>query len=110
MAGRASGRYKTEWWDDGMVLCLGQGENLHMAQPADATATHYSSSCSSKYKLVLPFWCRLIRVVPDKIQEGCKMVVYVCVCHITKPRFLVYCTWTLIQYNIHLIESWQNAT
>ena len=26
-----------------------------------------SVSCSSKSRLVLPFWCRLIRVVPDKI-------------------------------------------
>jgi len=24
--------------------------------------------------LVLPFWCQLTRVVPDKIQEGCKTV------------------------------------
>jgi len=36
---------KTEWWDAGVVMCLGQGADLHMAQlssgPADATATHY---------------------------------------------------------------------
>jgi len=30
--------------------------------------------------LVLPFWCRLTRVVPDKIQEDRKTVVVVCVC------------------------------
>jgi len=23
---------KTEWWDAGMVICLGQGADLHMAQ------------------------------------------------------------------------------
>jgi len=23
---------KTEWWDDGMVLCLGQSADLHMAE------------------------------------------------------------------------------
>jgi len=23
---------KTEWWDTGMVMCLGQGADLHMAQ------------------------------------------------------------------------------
>jgi len=30
--------------------------------------------------MVLPFWFQLTRVVPDKIQEGCKMVACVCVC------------------------------
>ena len=30
--------------------------------------------------LFLPFWYRLTRVVPDKIQEGHKAVVCVCVC------------------------------
>ena len=35
-------------------------------------------SCSSKSRLVLPFWCRLTRVVPDKIQDSCKMAVCVC--------------------------------
>ena len=31
-----------EWWDAGMVMCLGQGADLHMPHgPADATATHY---------------------------------------------------------------------
>ena len=23
---------KTEWWDSGVVMCLGQGADLHMAQ------------------------------------------------------------------------------
>jgi len=36
-------------------------------------------SCSSRSRLVLPFWYRLTRVVPDKIQEGRKTVVCVCV-------------------------------
>jgi len=30
-----------------------------------------------KSRLVLPFWCRLTRIVPDKIQE---VRVHVCVC------------------------------
>jgi len=30
--------------------------------------------------VVLPFWCRLTWIVPDKIQEGRKTVVCVCVC------------------------------
>jgi len=32
VAGRASGLEKTEWWDAGMVMCLDQGADLHMAQ------------------------------------------------------------------------------
>jgi len=28
-----------EWWDAGVVMCLGQGTDLH--SPADATANHY---------------------------------------------------------------------
>jgi len=61
-----------------MVMCLGQGTDLHMAQLMPLPVT---ISCSSKSRLVLPFWCRVTRVVLDKIQEGHKMVVcYVCVC------------------------------
>ena len=51
-------------------LCLGQGADLHMAQLMPLTI-----SCSSKSRLVLPFWCWLTWVVPDVIQEGRKMVV-----------------------------------
>jgi len=32
MAERASGLQKTEWWFAGVVMCLGQGADLHMAQ------------------------------------------------------------------------------
>jgi len=32
VAGKASGLYETEWWDAGVVICLGQGADLHMAQ------------------------------------------------------------------------------
>ena len=43
--------------------------------PADATATH-SAIASVKSRLVLPFWYRLTRVVPDKGP----LCVCVCVC------------------------------
>jgi len=59
-----------------MVMCLGRGADLHMAQLMPLPLT---ISCSSKSSLVLPFWCRLTRVVPDKIQDGRKTVVCVCV-------------------------------
>jgi len=68
---------KTEWWDAGMVMCLGQGADLHIAQLMPLPLT---ISCSSKSRLVLPFWCQLTRVVLDEIQEGRIMVVCVCVC------------------------------
>ena len=62
-----------EWWGAGMVICLEQGADLHTAplMPLPLTV-----SCSSKSRLVLPFWYRLTRVVPDKwLLNGC-----VCVC------------------------------
>ena len=65
-----------------MVMCLGQGADLHMAQLKPLPLT---ISCCSKSRLVSPFWCQLIQVVPDKIQEGRKTVVCVCVC-VCKPK------------------------
>jgi len=44
---------KTEWWDAGVVICLGQGADLHMAQLMPLQLTN---SCSSKSRLVLPSW------------------------------------------------------
>jgi len=35
LAGRQEGHpasKKTEWWDAGMVMCLGRGADLHVAQ------------------------------------------------------------------------------
>ena len=66
---------KPEWWYAGMVMCLGQGTDLHMAQQMPLPLT---ISCSMKSRLVLPSCCQLIRVVPDKSHEGHKMVVCVC--------------------------------
>jgi len=48
---------KTDWWGAGMVICLGRGGDLHMAQLMPLPLT---VSCFSKIKLT--------RVVPDK---GC---------------------------------------
>ena len=57
-------------------LCLGQGADLHMAQLIPLPLI---IACSSKSRLVLPSWCWLTWVFPDKIQEDRKMVVCVCV-------------------------------
>jgi len=69
-----------------MVMCLGQSADLHMAQLMPLPLT---VSCSSKSRLVLPFWCWLTRVVQDKIQEGRKMVVCVYVC-VHNSEFSIY--------------------
>ena len=71
-AGRASGPYKTDLWGAGMVVCLERGVDLHMAQLMPLPLT---VSCFSKIHLVLPFWYRLIRVVPDRgLLNGCVCV------------------------------------
>ena len=48
-----------------MTICLDRGADLHMA--------HSPSAASVKSRLVLPFWYRLTRVVPDKrpLNNGC---------------------------------------
>jgi len=50
---------KTEWWGTGVAICLERDADLHMAQlmPLPLTVS---------VRLVLPFWFRLTRVVPDK--------------------------------------------
>ena len=68
-------RHSTEWWVAGAVICLERGADLHMAQLMPLPLT---VSCYSKSRLVLPFWYRLTRVVPEKGPlNGC---VCVCVC------------------------------
>jgi len=44
---------KTEWWGAGMVICLGRGANLHMAQLMPLPLIVF---CSSKSRMVLPEW------------------------------------------------------
>jgi len=54
---------KTEWLGAGMVICLEQGADLHMAQlmPLPLTVSGFS-----KIQIGLPFWYRLTWVVPEK--------------------------------------------
>ena len=64
---------KTEWWGTGMVICLEQGADLHMAQLMPLPLI---VSCFSKIQIGLPFWYRPTRVVLEKGPlNGC-----VCVC------------------------------
>jgi len=92
---------KTEWRGTGMVICLEQGADLHMAQLMPL------SLASVKSRLVLPFWYRLTWVVPEKRPlNGC-----VCVC------FTLFCgsrcscpIWTSWQFSgiadVHLLIWW----
>ena len=50
-----------------MVMCLGQGADLHMAQ---LMPLPFTISCSSKSRLVLPFWFRLTVKWPSWILSG----------------------------------------
>jgi len=58
-----------------MVMCLGRGADLHMAQLMRLPLT---ISSSSKSRLVLPFWYQLTWVVPDKgpLNRCCVTVVH----------------------------------
>jgi len=63
---------KTEWWGAGMVICLEQGADLHIAQLMPLLLT---VSCFNKIQIGLPFWYRLTRVVPEKGPfDGCVCV------------------------------------
>jgi len=44
---------ETEWWDAGVVICLWQGADLHVAQLMPLPLT---LSCCSKSRLVLSSW------------------------------------------------------
>jgi len=73
---------KLEWWGAGMVICLDRGADLHMAQWCHY---HSLSLASVKFRLVLPFWYRLTRVVLDKGSlNGC-----VCFCIIVYRYYML---------------------
>jgi len=58
-----------------MVICLERDVDLHMAQLMPLPLT---VSCFSKIQIGLPFWSRLIRVVPEKgLLNGCVCVLCV---------------------------------
>jgi len=62
---------KTEWLGASVVICLGRGADLHMAQMIVLPLT-VSCSRKSRLVLVLSFWYWLTQVVLDKIQRTIK--------------------------------------
>jgi len=73
-AGRASGQQKTEWWGAGVVGCLEQGADLHMAQLMPVPLT---VSCFSKIQIGFTFLVPAHLGSPGK---GAVKRVCVCVC------------------------------
>jgi len=55
--------FRSEWWVAGMVICLEQGADLHMAQLMPLPLT---VSCFSKIQICFTFLVPLTRVVLDK--------------------------------------------
>ena len=74
-----------EWWGAGVVVCLEQGADLHMAQLMPLPLL---SLASVKSRLVLPFWYRLTWVVPEKEPLNVCVCVCVCVCVDVAPKSL----------------------
>jgi len=67
---------KTEWWGAGMVICLEQGADLHIAQLMPLSLT---ISCSSKIHIDFTFLVPADLGTPGKraVKREC---VCVCVC------------------------------
>jgi len=72
-AGRAPGLQKTERWGAGMVICLEQGADLHMAQLVPLPLTIF---CSSKIQIGFTF---LVPAHPGS--PGQRAIKQVCVVH-----------------------------
>jgi len=62
---------KTEWWGTGVVICLQQGADLHMAQLMPLPLT---VSCSSKIQIGFTFLVLAYPVCPGK--EAVKWLLY----------------------------------
>jgi len=54
---------KTEWWGAGMVICMEQGADLHMAQ---LMPLPLNVSCFSKIQIIFTFLVPAYQVVLDK--------------------------------------------
>jgi len=88
---------KTEWWGTGVVICLELRADCIWPSWCHC---HSLSLASVKSRLVLPFWYRLTRVVPDKEPlNGC-----VCV------RACVYCIQSTEFFIITFSPTWWNTS
>jgi len=106
LVGRQEGHPACKNWVVGCWRgCLGWGADLHIAQQIPLPLT---ISCSSKSRLVLPFWYLLTRVVPDRFQQSSKTVVCVCCNKLIKHSKLS--RQNKNYSNIHTINTYANMT
>jgi len=64
---------KVQWCYAGMVMCLGQGADLHMASACVIFILHQKIQKMAK----CTFWYWLTRIVSDKVQRAVK---WLCLC------------------------------
>jgi len=62
---------------EGVVICLERGVDMHMAQ---LTPLPLTVSCFSKIQIGFPFWYRLTWVLPEKGPLNARARVCVCAC------------------------------
>jgi len=72
-----------EWWGTGVVICLEQGADLHMAQLMPQPVTVSCSSCFSKIQIGFTF---LVPAHPDSPRQRAVKRVCVCVVMTTAGR------------------------
>jgi len=87
--GRTSGLYKTEWWGAGVVVCLEQGADLHMAQLMPPPLT---VCCFSKIQIGFTF---LVPAHPGSPGKSAVKLVCVCVCVYVCVSMLAWITLVL---------------
>ena len=79
--GHPAGKKNLEWWGTGMVICLEQGADLHMAQLMPLPLTE---SCFSKIQIGFTFLVPAHPGGPGKTavkRARARVCVCVCVCH-----------------------------
>jgi len=94
-----------------MVMCFGQGADMHMVQLMSLRLTIF---CSSKSRLVLLPWLYLSGAgspgSPGKIQEGRKMVVCVCFLWKTALYTAIHPTVKIIQISNYILLPFSALT
>ena len=80
LVGRQEGHpaCKNEWWGAGVVICLGRGADLHMAQLMPLSLT---VSCYSKIQIGFTF---LVPAHPGSPGQRAAKRVCVCVCFVIR--------------------------
>jgi len=80
---------KTEWWGSGVVICLEQGADLHMAQLMPVPLT---VSCSSKIQIGFTFLVPADLGSPGKraVKRVCVYMLYTHLCKKVRYVHLFY--------------------